>query len=163
MKIKCPILYYQETYDTQNNKGFRLHNDPFNVQPGLPSHIAKEYNINNSAILAKSGEYINQKKNENVIKYKVDNTNHLKQIKPLDFTIKHKNYTAPMDPQDQTIGENTNLDNIRMDTNPMDSGWKGHDATDKAIEMGDFNGQKRVKNWLNDELKLRQMACSRQQ
>ena len=27
--IKCPILYYEETYNTQNQKGLRLLDDPF--------------------------------------------------------------------------------------------------------------------------------------
>ena len=59
----------------------------------------------------------------------------------MDFTINHNKFTHGMDPQDQTIGMKTHLDNIKMDTNPMSSSWKGHDATDKAIEMGDFDGK----------------------
>ena len=43
----------------------------------------------------------------------------------------------------------------------MASKWKGHDATNKAVEMGDFDGQKREKNaWIEEELKLRQVHCS---
>ena len=42
----------------------------------------------------------------------------------------------------------------------MSSSWEGHDKTDKAIKMGDFDGQKRKNNWIDDELKLRQMSCS---
>ena len=151
LKIKCPILYYQETYDTQNNKGFRLHTDPLNPQPGLPSHIAKEYDINNSKILA-----IDKPK----VEFQVDETNHLKQKKPQDFTINHNDFTHPMDTEDQTIGLKTSLDNIQMDTNPMASNWKGHDATKKSIEMGDFDGQKRINDWFGDELKLRKVNCS---
>jgi len=159
LKINCPVLYYQETYDTQNNKGFRLHNNPLDVDGGLPSHIAKEYNINNSAILAKSGEFINTKNLNRKPMYKIDNTNHVKQVSPTDYTIDHKKFTSPMDPQSQNIGKKTHLDNIKMDTNPMSSNWKGHDSTDKAIDMGDFDGQKRNDNWIQDELKLRQMQC----
>jgi hypothetical protein len=155
LKIKCPILYYQETYDTQNNKGYRLHSDPLNPQPGLPSKIAKEYDINENPI-------ISQEKKEKVeVEFQVDNTGHLKQKSPQDYTIKHNNFTQSMDINDQEVGKLTHLDNIMMDTNPMASKWKGHDATNKAVEMGDFDGQKREKNaWIDEELKLRQVQCS---
>lgn len=159
LNIHCPVLYYQETYDTQNNKGYRLHNDPFDVDGGLPSHIAKEYNINNSAILA--AEAINTKQLERKPQFEIDKTGHVKQTYPLNFSINHNNFTHPMDTADQTIGLKTHLDNIKMDTNPMASSWKGHDATNKAIEMGDFDGQKRVQNWLDDEMKLRQLSCQK--
>ena len=137
----------------------RLHNDPLDVDGGLPSHIAKEYNINNSAILAKSKDFINAKDLNRKISYKIDNTNHIKQSSPVDFTINHNKFTQGIDLQDQNVGVKTNLDNIKMDTNPMSSSWKGHDSTDKAIEMGEFDGQKRANNWIQDELKLRHVQC----
>ena len=157
LKINCPVLYYQETYNTQNDKGFRLHNDPFNPQTGVPSHIAKEYNINNSAIL----NHI-ENTDKNGVEYQVDKTNHLKQKCPEDYRIKDGDFTQPMDTTDQTIGNKSHLDNITMDTNPMATNWKGHDKTDKAIEMGEFDGQKRIKNnWIDEELQLRQIHCSK--
>jgi hypothetical protein len=154
LKITCPILYYQETYSTQNDKGFRLHTDPLNPQAGLPSHIAKEYNINNNSI-------VDELNTQPKVQYGVDKTNHLKQQCPEDYRIQNNDFTQPMDTTDQTIGNKSHLDNMKMDTNPMATSWKGHDATDKAIEMGEFDGQKRNKNsWIDDELKLRQVHCS---
>ena len=47
MKIDHPILYYEQTYDTQNNKGYRLLNDPFDKKPGMPSSFSNNYNIYN--------------------------------------------------------------------------------------------------------------------
>ena len=42
MKIKCPILYFQQTYTTQGEKGFRMLPDPIEKQAGLPSsHLAQ--------------------------------------------------------------------------------------------------------------------------
>jgi len=42
MKIKCPILYFQQTYTTQGEKGFRMLPDPVEKQAGLPStHMAQ--------------------------------------------------------------------------------------------------------------------------
>ena len=37
-KIKCPILYFQQTYTTQGEKGFRMLPDPVEKQAGLPSN-----------------------------------------------------------------------------------------------------------------------------
>jgi len=158
MKIGCPVLYYQETYDTQNNKGFRLHTDPIDPEAGLPSHIAKEYNINNIEILAKGGDYIDTKKLKRKPTFKTDKTKHLKQVHPQDFSIEHSDFTQPMDTQDQTVGMSFK-ENFKMDTNAMASKWKGHDFTKKAIEKGEFDGQKRNNNWIEDELALRHVNC----
>lgn len=35
--IKCPILYFQQTYDAQNNLGYRMLADPIEKQAGLSS------------------------------------------------------------------------------------------------------------------------------
>lgn len=35
--IHCPVLYFQETYDAQNNKGYRMLPDLVEKQGGLPS------------------------------------------------------------------------------------------------------------------------------
>ena len=35
----CPVLYFQGTYDTQGNKGFRALPDPLQPNAGLPSTI----------------------------------------------------------------------------------------------------------------------------
>jgi len=35
--IVCPVLYFQGTYDTQGNKGFRALPDPLEPNAGLPS------------------------------------------------------------------------------------------------------------------------------
>ena len=40
--IKCPILYYEQTYNTQNERGFRLLDDPLNPSAGLPSTPAPQ-------------------------------------------------------------------------------------------------------------------------
>lgn len=38
MGIKCPILYFQQTYTAQGDKGYRLLPDPVEKKAGLPSH-----------------------------------------------------------------------------------------------------------------------------
>lgn len=41
--VRCPILYFQGTYDSQGKKGYRMLNDPLDPQAGMPSnHTATE-------------------------------------------------------------------------------------------------------------------------
>ena len=35
--IRCPVLYFQQTYDAQNNVGYRMLPDPVEKQAGLSS------------------------------------------------------------------------------------------------------------------------------
>lgn len=122
MKIDCPILYYQETYDTQNNKGYRLLNDPFDKKAGLPSNFSNNYNIRN-------------RKNVKITNASLDNPPY------------NKGQHASFDEQDQTVGLKTPLDNIKLnEVNPMNTHWKGDAATKKAIEKGDFVGRTRNMN-----------------
>lgn len=39
--INCPVLYFQQTYNTQGEKGFRLLPDPIEKNAGLPSNRPK--------------------------------------------------------------------------------------------------------------------------
>jgi hypothetical protein len=36
--VKCPILYFQETYNTQGEKGYRMLPDPIEKNAGLPTY-----------------------------------------------------------------------------------------------------------------------------
>ena len=138
MNIKCPILFYQETYDAQNNKGFRLMNDPLDPKPGLPSQISKEYNVTNTNIPTidkNKPEYIEEVGDT---KPPVDASRE----KP-PYNVKNHN---GMDKQDQSIGVKTLLDKMDMVTNPMSRYWKGEAATAQAIKRGDFVGRTRSLN-----------------
>lgn len=122
MNIRCPILFYEETYDTQNNKGYRLMNDPFNKKPGLPSNFSNNYNVKNRKIVE-----IN------------DAT--------LDNPPYNKGQYSGYDEQDQLIGVKTKIDAIELEeVNPMNTHWKGDAATKKSIEKGDFVGRTRNMN-----------------
>lgn len=37
--IKCPVLYLQQTYNTQGERGYRILPDPLDPQAGLPSNV----------------------------------------------------------------------------------------------------------------------------
>jgi hypothetical protein len=122
MKINCPILYYEETYDTQNNKGYRLLNSPFDKKTGMPSNFSNNYNIHN----------------RKTVKIK-DAT--------LDKPPYNKNQYHGFDEQNQRIGLKTKIDDIKLEEiNPMETHWKGDAATRKSIENGDFVGRTRNMN-----------------
>ena len=137
LNIKCPILFYQETYDSQNNKGYRLMSDPLDSKGGLPSNISKNYNVTNSNIpgsgMFEEGDDVNPIVDASRDKKPFNQGNH-----------------QGMDPDDQSVGLKTILDKMDMDTNPMSRWWKGDAATQASICKGDFVG--RTRN-LNDPFK----------
>ena len=117
--VNCPILYYEQTYDTQNNRGFKLGSDPLNKDLGF---AADPYYRNAQERLLLDSNRDDPPYNQN-------------------------NY-AGFDPNDERIGVKTPLDDITMSTdegspNPMDANWKGHKFTQEAIDNGDFTGRTR--------------------
>ena len=123
--IKCPILYYEQTYNTQNERGFRLLDDPLNPSAGLPSNPpAPAPQQASKQLLTDSNR---------------------------DDPPYNKNNFAGFDPQDQYIGIKTPLDNVNLQTDngsltPIDSNWAGGKATQKAIDAGKFDGRTRDPN-----------------
>ena len=126
-KLNCPVLYYEQTYDTQNNRGFRMLNGPFEPKAGLPSNIGGQqrqqlldsnrddppYNQNNYAGFDAEDQYIGVET-------------------PLDSV--------------QVRGANGSA-------NPMDPKWCGHKCTQKAIDRGDFDGRTRkILNPMDEKL-----------
>ncbi len=111
--IRCPILYFQQTYDAQNNVGYRMLPDPIEKQAGLSSHapmVAKEqplYDANHD-----------------------------------DLPYNKQDY-AGFDPQDQYIGANTPLDknfrsNEKISANAMDTNWGGGGYSEILVDEGAF-------------------------
>jgi hypothetical protein len=118
--IKCPILYYEQTYNTQNERGFRLLDDPLNPSAGLPS---------NPPMLRRAPTQLLTDANRDDPPYNANNF-------------------AGFDSQDQYIGVKTPLDNIHLEDsngslNTMDPNWVGGKSTQKAIDSGKFDGRKR--------------------
>ena len=99
--IKCPILYYEQTYDTQNNRGFRMLDDPLNPNAGLASNPS--YMQTPTTLLLDSNR---------------------------DDPPYNQNNFAAFDPNDQDVGNNTPLDNVTLKTDygslsAMDDDWCG--------------------------------------
>ena len=128
--IKCPILYFEQTYDTQNNRGFRMLNDPLNPQPGLSSD--PYYRKADYQKLTDSGR---------------------------DDPPYNENNFSGFDSTDQYVGVKTPLDNVQLETNegslnPIDTDWCGHKCTQKALDAGRFEGRTRkILNPIDDKLK----------
>lgn len=128
--IKCPILYFDQTYDTQNNRGFRMLNDPLDMGPGISSDPNVRYA--DKQMLTDSSR---------------------------DDPPYNQNNFAGFDPEDQYIGVKTPLDNVQLETNkgslnPMDTDWCGHRCTQKALDSGKFEGRTRkILNPMDDKVK----------
>ena len=116
--INCPVLYFQETYDTQDKKGWRLLMNPFDPQGGMSSH---------------------PKDNTGVPKVQLTDAND-------DRPPYNQNQYSSFDPQDQYIGVKTPLDEKEFPEDPMSSTWKGHEYTHNTLMSGKFKDRTRDPN-----------------
>jgi len=112
--IRCPVLYFQQTYDAQNNVGYRMLPDPIEKQAGLPSHAPPKR-------AQESPLY---------------DANH-------DDMPYNKNDYPGFDAQDQYIGLYTPLDknfksNERISANAMDTNWGGALYSEENVQGGAF-------------------------
>ena len=117
--IKCPILYFEQTYDAQNNRGYRRLDDPLNPKAGLASNQIQR--TAKTSLLTDAGR---------------------------DDPPYNQNNFASFDPTDQTIGTKTPLDNVTLQTGegsytPIDSNWVGGNCTKRAVDNGEFIGRTR--------------------
>ena len=121
--IKCPILYYEQTFNTQGERGYRLLDDPLEPSAGLPTIVPAPQKAS-TQLLTDSNR---------------------------DDPPYNQNNFAGFDPQNQYIGIKTPLDTITLQKNngslsSMDSNWVGGKCTQKAISAGQFDGRKRKPN-----------------
>lgn len=118
--IRCPILYYEEAYDAQSNRGYRQYSDPLDKKGGVASH-KEEVGYREPDIMLTDANRDNPPYNQN-------------------------NY-AGYDGDDQEIGVVTPLDNVKSpynpSPNPMAKNWGGHEYTDQMLKMGVFKGRTR--------------------
>jgi len=114
MNINCPILYYEETYDVQNNKGFRLQNDPLNKKGGLPSNISKKYNVTDTKNPLDKANHFQGVENENQnigIKTKLDDIVLEATINPMDSAWKGDAATKASIKKGDFVGRTRNMNN----------------------------------------------------
>jgi hypothetical protein len=118
--LRCPVLYYEEAYDAQSNRGYRQYSDPLDKKGGVASY-REEVGYREPDEMLMDANRDNPPYNQN-------------------------NY-AGYDADDQEIGVVTPLDNVRSpynpSPNPMARNWGGHEFTDKMVKMGVFKGRTR--------------------
>ena len=117
MNIKCPALYLEETYNTQNKKGLRMLDDPINPKAGLSSNISREAP---SQLLRDANR---------------------------DDPPFNENQYAGIDPMDQYVGVQTPLDKVTSNafehSSAMDNKWKGPTISREIVKKGHFDNRRR--------------------
>jgi len=120
--IKCPILYVQESYDTQGNTVYKARPSPTNMQGGLPDLV------------------LNSNTSNDVMQMPTDES------KLLDAGQDDKPYNdnsfPGFDGKNQYIGLETPLDKMyheskgKTSPNPMDTNWGGAKYTQSLVDKG---------------------------
>lgn len=119
--IRCPILYFEEAYDAQSNRGYRQYSGPIDKNGGVPSY-KEQVGYRDPDVVLTDAHRDNPPYNQN-------------------------NY-AGYDSTNQDIGVITPLDNVKSPYSPspnaMAKNWGGPEFTDKMVEMGVFKGRTRT-------------------
>jgi len=116
MGIECPVLYFQQTYDAQNNLKYRMLPDMVNKNAGMPSHILPQerplYDAGHDDMPFNKGSYPGfDEQDQNIGVYT-----------PLD-----KLYHSSSDPSPSA----------------MDSTWGGVQYSRDLVKAGVYKGQSR--------------------
>ncbi len=123
--IRCPVLYLQKSYDTQNNSIYKIRPSPTELGAGLPD--------------------MNFSEDDEALFLRPAPESKLLDAGRDDLPFNQNSYPA-FDPQDQYIGLNTPLDKMFHDTvnpvsaNPMDPNWGGKKYTQELVKEGDYKG-----------------------
>ncbi len=154
--INCPILFLQNTYDTQGKPSFIARPSPVDLQGGLPHESFNNYAMNrgnnttyssNNNIFNNNGNS-NSNNNNNVSSDGNINSLPLPDEQPREINLndaskqppyfKSDNYDG-FDPNNQYIGVITPLDKMFNESgssspNPMDPNWGGPHITQSFID-----------------------------
>lgn len=122
--IKCPVLYVQESYDTQGNTVYKARPSPTDMHGGLPDFMLNMPNANQNNIIPTAND----------------------ESKLLDAGQDDKPYNInsypAADHNNQYIGLETPLDKMfneskdSISPNPMDTNWGGAKYTDALVKSG---------------------------
>lgn len=109
MQNECPVLYFQQTFDTQGKRAFRLLNDPLENRGGVRSELLHTSNLNDEVVDASH-----------------------------DHNPFNKKSYSGFDEKNQQIGERTSLDKkFEVDGlwNPMQNNWAGVDTSESQAAV----------------------------
>lgn len=118
--INCPVLFLDTTYDTQNNKVYKVTQNPFQ-QPDVTLDP-------------------NLFKNRNLAIHPLVNANRSPMLSPYN---QDPSIPSDYDQANQYIGLTTPLDKMfvsksSVSSNPMDPQWGGHQYTQAKVDEGVF-------------------------
>ena len=120
MGVKCPVLYFEESYDAQGKLGYKMMHDVMDKRGGLPTVVPEKF------------------RQPPVVKLRDSNRN--------DQPYNNNNY-AGFDSDDQHVGIRTPLDEVKFNGNlsdsAMDRNWGGIRHSEQAVESGAYEHRMR--------------------
>tara|TARA_Y100001970_G_scaffold288564_1_gene416238 strand:- start:7244 stop:7849 length:606 start_codon:yes stop_codon:yes gene_type:complete len=120
-KVNCPVLFLQESYDTQGNQVYQIRPDPLNLEGGLNSQLPLGTNPADSTKLIDAGR--------NDPPY---NKNSFPAYDPMNL------YQGEFTPLDKMYHEPKN----KKSGNAMDPNWGGISYTNELVNSGYYEPNK---------------------
>ena len=142
--IRCPVLYFRQTYDAQNRVGYRRFASPWDEKAGYPSHLAQarvpQYGSYTGAGL--SPEAARMSGGLGVPQRKLHDASR-------DDPPYNKNMWPGFDGDNQRVGTYTPLDKLYHEgvvpgSNPMDVYWAGTKFARQLVAEGVYAGDSRA-------------------
>lgn len=146
--IRCPVLYLQQTYDTQGNSVYKVRPSVSDLKGGLPpssilSTTPSEQGNMAPSIGSSVGKLIKEDSlNVNITQRAPPNPTLLVDATRNDIPYNKNSYPA-YDPSKYYVGRTTPLDKITSQEqhmlyspNPMDTNWGGSEFTQALIDQG---------------------------
>jgi hypothetical protein len=118
--IRCPVLYLQQTYDSQGNEVYKIRPSVSEPQGGLPPSIT----MGTPGIPAYPNQQLLVDATRNDPPYNMNS------IPAHDQTSYYVGTTTPLDVMDQQ------QENMLYSPNPMDPNWGGADYTQSLVDKG---------------------------
>jgi len=120
MGVKCPVLYFEESYDAQGKLGYKMMHNVMDKRGGLPTVVPEKF------------------RQPPVVKLRDSNRN--------DQPYNNNNY-AGFDRDNQNVGIRTPLDEVKftskLSDSAMDSNWGGIRHSEQAVDRGAYEHRMR--------------------
>ena len=122
--IRCPVLYLQQTFDTQGKKVYKVRPSVTNLQGGIPPNINKGPNPTLLVDATRNDQPYNKNSYPSY-----DNTSYyVGTTTPLDTEIKQQS------------------ENMLYSPDPMDDNWGGVEYTQSLVDTGYYSDNEVTKN-----------------
>jgi hypothetical protein len=141
--IRCPVMFLQQTYDTQGKAVYKARPSPTDLQGGLPDLQPGPFPLGQGQGQDQGGSGTNQPAALLIDASKDNNP---------PYNI---NSYPGFDEKNQNIGRDTPLDKMfnenigGISPNPMDENWGGNTYTQDLIDAGYYKGDEVIKQTVN--------------